>query len=234
MTAWTTRRDPRGGTTFISYSTDWIELLAPPGNHPCPRRWVDVDGDGLWWQGRWPRADDIVVDLDPPASARRVPTVVVLAMLDEPLHDDVVTVLRDQLQDAWALCQPDVGCPVDDRRAARHAGFVMQLHAELSNAFPHADVYDVLRLPQVAPTDPWAALDAIRCDLPATAPAPLDERDVSVRLLVVTLTRTVWARLRGQRTVGTVDVVPRSSHSGACATIPPPVAPPPVCGPPLH
>lgn len=207
MTAWVSRRDPRGRTTFVSYSAECIELLAPPGE--VEAAYDERAGEGLWWLGRWPRSEDVLIDFDPPAEARRVTTVVVVELIDDEFHDDVEAIMRQQLEDAWMLCQPAPGRPADDRRTLRHAAMLTSLYEEMRAAFPAEDPWNV-------------EIDALRCTTDAcdqllmvphhsvSMVPPPAQPEIRIFVIVIALVKAVWARARGRSVIGTVYVEHRA------------------------
>jgi hypothetical protein len=230
MTAWVSRRDPRGRTTFVSYPANHIELLVPPG--AAEPAYDELVGHGLWWFGRWPRSEDVLIDFDPPAEARRVTTAVVVELIDDEFYDDVEAIMRQQLEDAWMLCQPAPGQPPDDRRTLRHAALLTSLHEEIRTAFPTEDPWGVEIDALLCTTDACDQLLMVPHHSVSMVPPPA-QPEIRVLVIVIALVKTVWARARGQSVIGTVYVEHRASEPVAKAahTVRAPYeAPPPSRG----
>jgi hypothetical protein len=216
MCVWTSRRDARGATSFISYQPRTIEMLKPPGSE-VPRQLAERSGleEGLWTLARWPRNDDTIVDIDEPMACEPLRTVVVLAHVGEGLRREVGEIMHEQLNYAWMLCDPQPTRLVEDRRARRHAALLMQLSSEIHEAFPGEGL--------------WRADEHLTADLPDYYDQFLlmlrdgrheregvaGARSISTWVVALALTRVLLARLRGRRqmTVGDVGEYMRPAKS---------------------
>jgi hypothetical protein len=230
MTAWASRRDPRGRTTFVSYSAHDIGLLVPPGGAEAPC--AELPGEGLWWFGRWPKSDDVLIDFDPPIEARRVTTVWVVRLIDDEFHADVEAIMRRQLEDAWMLCQPAPGRPADDRRTLRHAAMLTSLYKEIQAAFPTHDQWHTEVDAPRCTTDAYDQLLMVPHHAASMEP-PRGESELSVLVIVSALVKAMWARVCGRSVVGTVYIEhradqPAQTHAPAlsapCESPPEPLA----------
>lgn len=143
----------------------------------------------------WPRTDDVLVDVDPPASAEPVRTVVVLTWLDEGFHGDVEEIMEQQLRYTWMLCDPDPKHLVDDRRVRRHAPLLMALTDELDEAFPDRGRRRSRESETTVVPDYYEEfIGKLRGH--ETAPTAIG---ITTKAAVVLLARTLWGLARGRK-----------------------------------
>jgi hypothetical protein len=202
MSGWTSRRDGRGATTFISYSASDIELLLPPGVRLAVEpAGGGVKGSGLWIHARWTRSEEPMVELDAPRWLRRIRTAAVVAMVGEELRGEVAALMGNQLAQAWMLCEPRGHQPLEDRRAHKHAALLMSLTDEVSEAFPRERFWQLTAQvdARTAPLDFDGFLLRL-CDTTLPREAP-DDPALSTRLVARALLRIMWTRVSRRRSV---------------------------------
>lgn len=197
MSGWISRLDARGSTTFIRYTEEELQLLVPPGARLGPPD-TTGGGEGLWLWACWEAAAEPLIEHDFPTSCRRVRTRFVVAMLEDEPRREAEAIMREQLEHAWALCEPRPNRPIEDRRALAHAGLLMALTAEIREAFP-----TMRRWPRnPARTRAAQTTDFERLLAPAAQPGPARaESPLSTKLVLRALLRVLHERVQHGRGV---------------------------------
>jgi hypothetical protein len=157
MSTWAKRDDARKGVVFISHSASAVHVVLPPGSPPTAAPVSGVRGEGLWQYATWTLDEEPLIDRDPPHAACRVPTRFVVHLLGPEHRNDVVEVMRGQLEQVWMVLTPAAGQPVEDRRTRLHGGLLMTLTHESREAFPGEGFWR-LDLPDGytnLPDEPW-------------------------------------------------------------------------------
>ncbi|MDQ4040412.1 MAG: hypothetical protein M3141_01525, partial [Actinomycetota bacterium] len=129
------------GQWFVAIRSFELRALAPPGvviSRHDPYRSQDHTPQG-WRLASWRRVSgrrSPEIDWDPPDAWRRLTTRQVLQLLPPRWHDDVWTMLMQQLETARSFGRPEPGRPPTEDWARASALATCWLQGELELAFP--------------------------------------------------------------------------------------------------